>query len=97
MPSQERDEGPKEHHHEEWKAGNSGDMPHLRYENVQDWEGLGRHLNLSVRRKAGYQDRTENPAFLFCSEVTFHLIVKPILRKSNQLDKRKLHPESSIY
>jgi len=64
MPSQERDEGPKEHHHEEWKAGNSGDMPHLRYENVQDWEGLG-WLNLCVRRKAGYQDRTENPAFLF--------------------------------
>jgi len=60
MPSQERDEGPKDHNHEEWKASNSGDMPHLRYENVQDWEGLGRHLNLSVRRKAGYQDRTEN-------------------------------------
>ena len=75
MSCQKGNEGPKGYHDEDWKASYSGNMPNLWDEDVQDWEGLGRHLNLSVRRKAGYQDRTENPAFLFCSEVTFHLVV----------------------
>jgi hypothetical protein len=40
MPDQERNERPQEHYYEEWQAGNPGNMPNLRDQNVQDREGI---------------------------------------------------------
>ena len=47
MPDQERNERPQEHYHEEWQAGNPGNMPNLRDQNVQDREELRLILQLS--------------------------------------------------
>jgi len=40
MPCQERDEGSKVHHHEEWQASDPGDVPYMRDQDVPDWEEL---------------------------------------------------------
>jgi hypothetical protein len=34
-----RNEGPAGHHDEERKAGDSGHVPELRHEDLQNWEG----------------------------------------------------------
>jgi len=34
MPHKKRNEGYEEHNHEEWQAGNSGDMSHMWDQNV---------------------------------------------------------------
>lgn len=40
MPDEARNEGPKEHNHEERQASNPRDMPGMRDENVQNRKGI---------------------------------------------------------
>ena len=40
MPHEKRDERPQKHNHEEWEAGDSGDMSYVWDEDVQDREEL---------------------------------------------------------
>jgi hypothetical protein len=40
------DEEPKEHYNEERQTGNSGNVPSVRHQDVQNWEELGREPNL---------------------------------------------------
>ena len=36
---------PKVYHNEKWQTSNSGCMPHLRHEDVPDWESLKQVYN----------------------------------------------------
>jgi len=40
MPYQEGNEGYQAHHHEEWKAGDTRCLSHMRHQDVQNWKEL---------------------------------------------------------
>ena len=40
VPDQKRNEGPQGYNHEEWQAGDSGDMPQMWDQDVQNREEL---------------------------------------------------------
>jgi len=55
VPSKEGNEGCEKHHHEEWQTGNSGRMPRMRNQDVQDREELAADIvDIGTPDKAGY-------------------------------------------
>ena len=81
VPCQEGNERRQKHHHEERQAGNSGRMPDLWHENVQNRQGLGllRHSPTELR-KAGYSRYRDVQPFIL--RITHN---KPLLYQRKQL------------
>ena len=75
VPCQEGNKRCQKHHHEERQAGNSGRMPDLWHENVQNRQGLGRlrHSPAQLKR-AGYPWYWDVQPFYFANH-TFQAFV----------------------
>ena len=66
MSCQERSEERQSHNYEEWQTGDSGRLPHLRHQDIQDWESVESIINeLATSEKAEYLQR--NSAFFLCT------------------------------
>ena len=66
MSHQKRDEEPEINNHEEWEAGDPGNMPGMRDENVQNRQKLVRQFILTHRR-AGYSRYRDVQPFYFAN------------------------------
>ena len=66
MSHQKRDEGPEINNHEEWEAGDPGNMPGVQDEDVQNRQELGRlRHSLTELRRAGYSRYRDVQPFYF--------------------------------
>ena len=72
VPGKERDQECQGHYDEEWQASDSGRLPGLRHQDVQDWQGIATVKNEVAPTQGGWAPHNVPSPLFRCTEYLYY-------------------------